>query len=67
MPPDVLDRSNGLKLTAKELRRHAGRWVATREGHIVAVADSYAELMADAGRQPADAALFVPPTRNTYF
>ena len=66
-PCAVIDRSNGLTISESELREYAGTWVATRAGHIVASAESYAELLADPRRQRKDAAFFVPDSSNTYF
>jgi len=63
----VIDRSHGLRVSAGEMRRYAGKWVATRAGHIVASSESYAGLLADPRRKGKDAMLFVPRSANTYF
>ena len=63
----VIDRSNGLRVSAGEMRRYAGKWVATRAGKIVASSETYAELLTDPHRKGKDAMLFVPRSPNTYF
>jgi hypothetical protein len=46
------------------LSEYAGKWVSLRHGEVVAVADSYQELMESPSRHRFDGALLVPPTAN---
>jgi len=65
---DVMGRAYAGKVASESrdpnLSEYAGKWVSLRRGVVVAVADSYDQLMDSPGRRRLDGALRVPPTAN---
>lgn len=59
----VVERS---PLTSEVLDEYAGRWIAIRDGAVVAAADSLPELRDNANVLRSDA-VFRVPERSTYF
>jgi hypothetical protein len=51
----------------EDLTPHVGRWVALREGHVIAVADDPAELRASRDVGENDVILLVPRNPGGYF
>lgn len=49
------------------LEQFAGRWIAVRNGSVIAAADSYDELLADRRVKDDDATYHVPPASSLFY
>lgn len=54
-------------IPAEVFAEHAGKWIALRDGQIVAVADSLDELRANPDVTREDAVFVVPEQSSTFF
>lgn len=63
MSETVIERST---ITEQLLEEYAGKWVALRDGEVVASADSLAELRENPDVRREDA-VFIVPERHSYF
>jgi hypothetical protein len=54
-------------IPADALEQHPNRWIAIRDGQVVAVADEYDELMADDGVEATDTIYHVPPSSTLFY
>jgi Family of unknown function (DUF5678) len=63
MPETVIERST---ITSELLDAYAGKWIAVRDGEVVASAENLAELRENPAVRRDDAVYRVPE-RSTYF